>query len=355
MIKIIAEYIWLGGNNEFLSKTRVIYEPHVTDEFNYFPCVYDIPLWDYDGSSTGQATTKESEVILKPCAVYKNPFFKNIDAYKRFILVLCETYNQNNEPLENNYRASSKRIFDQCIYYDPWFGLEQEYFIFPKNDENRIENFENHYCNVSKDRKDIYRKIMDEHLLACLDADLKISGMNKEVVSNQYEFQIGPVTGIDAPDQLMMGRYLLERIAQSHDMIINWNPKPFCDVNGSGCHVNFSTNKTRGTNGIRELSRIIFNLGKMHKQDIEHFGEGNEKRLTGNHETSDVNTFSYGVGDRTCSIRISNAVNKSNKGYLEDRRPASNMNPYLVCGLILRSVILYDENNEEHRSLVESV
>ena len=57
------------------------------------------------------------------------------------------------------------------------------------------------------------------------------------------------------------------------------------------------------------------------------YGEGNEKRLTGACETADINTFSYGVADRGCSVRIPRDTAAEGCGYLEDRRPASNVDP----------------------------
>ncbi len=52
-------------------------------------------------------------------------------------------------------------------------------------------------------------------------------------------------------------------------------------------------------------------------------------RLTGKHETAPWNKFSYGVADRGASIRVPHSfVNNGYKGYLEDRRPNSQGDPY---------------------------
>ena len=107
-MNIIAEYIWLGGSNELRCKTRVL-KIDAIDLIN-------IPLWDYDGSSTNQATCDKSEVILKPVALYRDPFRLPQD-----IIVLCSTYNMNDEPIDNNQRDWAVNIFNKYIFPLPSF------------------------------------------------------------------------------------------------------------------------------------------------------------------------------------------------------------------------------------------
>ena len=73
---------------------------------------------------------------------------------------------------------------------------------------------------------------------------------------------------------------------------------------------------------------------------MSNYGVGNDRRMTGEYETSDYSTFSYGVADRGASIRIPTVVEKEGKGYFEDRRPSSNMDPYVVTSLLFETTSL---------------
>ena len=69
------------------------------------------------------------------------------------------------------------------------------------------------------------------------------------------------------------------------------------------------------------------------------YGEYNEQRLTGLHETASIHEFSFGVSDRGASIRIPIiTVEQGWKGWLEDRRPASNGDPYKIASRIVKTV-----------------
>ena len=327
-MKINLEYIWLGGNNEFRSKNRIIKlekEELLLD---------DIPEWNFDGSSTNQAFTEETEIIIKPVKFVKSPFIlENCKSY----LVLCETISfDDNKPLFNNYRYDAKQTFDLAPEYKPWFGLEQEYIIIGDTIINDKKNQGQYYCGVGKGKYPLERKIVLEHLDACLYAELEISGTNAEVAHCQWEYQIGPCLGIDAGDQLLLSRYILERIAEKYSVSINYDPKPFPKINGSGCHVNFSTESMRHESGIKIIYEAIEKLSRNHEKIISISGENNEQRLTGYHETSSMDIFSYGVGTRHTSVRIPNSVVKDGKGYFEDRRCAANINPYLVTSTIFK-------------------
>jgi len=329
-MKINLEYIWLGGNNEFRSKNKII--KLEKEEL----LLEDIPEWNFDGSSTNQAFTEETEVLLKPVKFVKSPFIlENCKSY----LVLCETFSfSQNEtmPIFNNYRYEAKKIFDLSLDSEPWFGLEQEYIIIGDSIPNDKKTQGQYYCGVGKGKYPLERKIVLEHLDACLYAELEISGTNAEVAHCQWEYQIGPCVGIDAGDQLLLSRYILERIAEKYSVSINYEPKPFPKINGSGCHVNFSTEPMRQEAGISIIRDAIEKLSNNHLEIISVSGENNEMRLTGHHETSSMNVFSWGVGTRHTSVRIPNSVVKDGKGYFEDRRCAANINPYLVTSAIFK-------------------
>jgi len=157
----------------------------------------------------------------------------------------------------------------------------------------------------------------------------------------QWEYQVGPSTGVDIGDQMMISRYLLMRVAEDFGLNVSFAPKLFPDWNGSGCHTNFSTAKMRdGSGGMEYILDMMKNFAKNHKLHCACYGDDNQKRLTGQHETSSEETFSFGVGNRAASFRIPTQVAADNgKGYIEDRRPASNIDPYLVGALIFDTAL----------------
>lgn len=334
----ILEYIWLDAKNKFRSKIKVVL-PKDIPALTHSPSIENFPNWNFDGSSTGQAKGNDTEVILKPVYMCPNPFL----GYKRRgFLVLCETYDTDGKALPNNHREKAKMIFEEKNNLKPWYGFEQEYFIL--NPDTRkplgfkrgnLEAQGKYYCGVGYDMS-FGREIMLKHLDKCLEAQLTISGTNAEVAPGQWEYQVGPVEGVEASDQLMISRYILERIAEEEKVLIELHPKPLGEKwNGSGCHTNFSTKEMREDNGLKKIMECINNLEKKSLETINIYGEENDKRLTGLHETSSQTDFSWGIGTRNTSIRIGNETFLNKKGYMEDRRPASNMNPYLVSSYLV--------------------
>jgi glutamine synthetase len=284
----------------------------------------DLPIWNFDGSSTNQSDSEDTEVMLRPVKYVRA---LGTNAY----LVLCETYSTA-KPISD--REKAKQIFDTRLDLVPWFGLEQEYIMLGKSIPNDTQTQGAYYCGVGHGKHPLERQIAMEHLEACLHADLDISGINAEVAHCQWEYQIGPCVGIDAGDQLLLSRYMLERIAEKYEVSISYEPKPFPHINGSGCHVNFSTEEMRQENGLQAIQDAIRKLENHHEDIVSISGENNHLRLTGMHETSSMHTFSWGVGTRHTSVRIPNQVFIDKKGYFEDRRYAANINPYVVTSTL---------------------
>jgi glutamine synthetase len=343
METVIAEYIWIDVNSNLRSKNRtIIYQGNL-----------EFPEWNFDGSSTGQAEVANSEIVLKPRAYFIDPFMTEkirkideINNYKCY-LVLCDCYDKDDNPAINNNRFNANLIFEKVKESEIWFGIEQEYIIYDKNFKSIVgwpkngfpEPQGKYYCSIGADRA-FGREMVDEHYLKCLQAGIKICGTNAEVLPGQWEFQIGICEGITAADHLWIARFILVKVCEKYGFNVSFDPKPFLDWNGSGLHTNFSTKEIRESEGLNELYNAINKLGTRHHDHIKVYGD-NSKRLSGKHETSDINEFTFGIGDRSSSIRIPSNINKTKNKYLEDRRPSSNADPYLVTSIIAETVLLF--------------
>ena len=331
----ITEYVWIDGQGNLRSKSRVFDECDIDS----------LPKWNFDGSSTGQAESHDSEIILKPCKVFRDPLKDNLPRGYKAYLVLCECEDKNGAAVSSNARRNANIIFDKFQEHHPWFGLEQEYVLY-KNETGRIVGWPDknnpepqgkYYCAIGADRC-FLRDMVEEHYIKCLIAGIKICGINAEVLPGQWEFQIGPCEGIGAADDLWMARYILQRIGEKYNIRVSFDSKPVSgNWNGSGCHTNYSTQKTRSTlNGFTEIMSIIDKLKLKHKEHLLVYGD-NTERLSGTHETSKLETFTFGIGDRTASVRIPSSVKNDGCGYIEDRRPAGNCDPYLVTSIIVET------------------
>jgi len=330
--QIQAEYIWIDGSNGVRCKTRTLSKKPENVE--------DLPEWNFDGSSTGQAPGEDSDIYLRPVAVYPDPFRRGDN-----ILVLCECWNADGVPNKFNYRHDCAKLMEAHKDQIPWFGLEQEYTLFDELDQPfgwPRGGFPGpqgpYYCGVGTGK--VYcRDIVEAHYRACLYAGIKISGINAEVLPSQWEYQVGPCEGIEMGDQLWMSRFLLHRVAEEFGVKISFHPKPIKgDWNGSGLHTNVSTKAMRVAGGMKYIEDAIEKLAKRHKEHIAVYGDDNTMRLTGKHETGNIEQFSYGVADRGSSIRIPRSVAKEGYGYFEDRRPASNACPYQITGIMIETI-----------------
>lgn len=339
---VLAQYIWLGGNNgDIRCKTRTF--PGKTE----IKSLDELPVWNYDGSSTNQAPGRDSEIYLLPVAFYPDPFRRGNN-----VLVLCESVlpDGKNTPIPSNTRRECAKYMKQAADSIPWFGIEQEYTLFHPDQVTPLGWPVNgypgaqgpYYCSVGSNNA-FGRRVVEAHYRACLYCGIQISGVNGEVMPGQWEYQVGPAVGITAGDQLWLSRFLLYRVCEDFGVNVSLDPKPKSgDWNGAGCHTNYSTVAMRQEGGLVEIKTAIAKLGVKHKEHIKVYGLGNERRLTGAHETAPITKFSSGVANRGCSIRIPRQAELEGKGYFEDRRPASNMDPYLVTGMIIKTTILDD-------------
>jgi glutamine synthetase len=338
--KIMAEYVWLGGAEttggfDIRSKSRTL------DKAPKSPS--DLPIWNFDGSSTGQAPGEDSEVMIKPVAIYPDPFRGEPN-----IMVLCECLDPKLNPIPTNTRNSAAARFAKNTASEPWFGIEQEYTLFEKDGVTPLgwpvggepKPQGPYYCSAGYDVS-YGRNVMETHYRVCLYAGLNISGTNAEVMPGQWEYQIGPCTGIAAGDEMWISRWLMIRVCELLEVNVSFDPKPIPgDWNGAGCHTNYSTVGTRKPGGYKEIIKMVEKLGPKHAEHIAMYGEGNERRLTGRHETASISDYSYGVANRGASIRIPRQAEAEGCGYFEDRRPASNMDPYVVTAKIFQTTVL---------------
>ncbi|TSK72085.1 Glutamine synthetase [Bagarius yarrelli] len=337
-------YVWIDGSGESLrSKARTLESEPSSIE--------DIPEWMFDGSSTDQSVLNDSDMILVPICMFRDPF--TLDPNK---LVLCEVLKNNRRPADTNRRYVCKKIMEKVKDSQPWFGIEQEYsllgidgkpYSWPLNGYPKPQG--PYYCGVGADRA-FGRDIPECHFKACIYAGIKICGTNAEVKPSQWEFQVGPCEGILAADHLWMARFLLHRVCEDFGLIATLDPKPIPgNWNGAGCHTNFSTEATRAEGGLEHLEKFIEKLRAQHVQHIRisdpHGGQDNQRRLTGFNETSNINEFSAAVASRGVSIRIPLQVGLNKCGYLEDRRPAANCDPYAVTGAIARTCLMEEEED----------
>ena len=342
---ICAEYMWLDGvspTQALRSKMLVLPSPKATTSLSSFPD------WSFDGSSTSQAEGSKSDLHLKPVQFFSDPI-RGEGNY----LVMCEVFlPDGTTPHKSNKRSILRKILEENAEEKTWIGFEQEFTLFQNGrplgwPEKGLPKPQGpFYCGVGADNV-AGRELVELHLRACQEAGIYLCGVNAEVMLGQWEFQIGhrgfegeladPLT---ISDQLWVARWLLYRIAEEFDIQVSFDNKPVKgDWNGAGMHTNFSTISMREPGkGMKVIDEAIKKLSKTHKEHIAVYGDKLEERLTGLHETCNINEFKSGYSDRGASIRIPSHVVNKGYGYLEDRRPGANVDPYVVSWRLIKSI-----------------
>lgn len=344
-----AEYIWVDGTSptrKLRSKTKVIDDivgSGITLPLSAFP------EWGFDGSSTNQATGDKSDCALKPVFSCMDPIRGGGNS-----LVMCEVFNADGTPHPTNTRAQLREVLDAgAENLEAWFGLEQEYTLFKGSSplgfapDRRFPPAQGpYYCGVGADEA-YGRALVERHMFACAFAGLKISGVNAEVMPGQWEFQIGPLDPLNVGDHLWIARWLLYRLGEDLGIHATLDAKPVTgDWNGAGMHTNFSTEAMRSDGsgwkvgaivGMAAITEWCERASTRVSEHLKAYGDGIEMRLTGRHETCSYKDFKYGVSDRTASIRIPMATAQQGYGYLEDRRPNANADPYEVAAVVLKT------------------
>ena len=361
MVVTKVEYLWVDADGNVRGKTKVL--PEEVNDVN------DLEEWNFDGSSTKQAIGRDSDVLIKPVAMFNDPF--RGAPHK---LVLCETFTRDGVVHETNYRHKCKQVMEIAKDFKPQFGIEQEYTMMSRESEVKTTTTHDgldkciyqyphkwldhdkpgqgeqgpYYCGAGGGRA-FGREIVEEHLDKCIEAGIKICGVNAEVMPSQWEFQIGICEGVEMGDHLFVARYILDRVSEKYDVDISLHPKPYPgDWNGAGGHTNYSTvqmrNGKEGKTGLEFIEEACEKLCKQdrHEAHMKIYGKHNELRMTGKHETASYDKCNWGLSDRGKSIRVPLLVKKNKRGYLEDRRPSSHLDPYAVTSIIVETTCLMD-------------
>jgi len=335
-MKVKLEYVWIDGYKpepNLRSKVKIVDYESIKDAVQ----VGKLPVWNFDGSSTNQADTGNSDRLLNPVRIYtRNNFpLKNSTVY-----VLCEVLNPDGTPHDTNKRAKLNEEQE-----DLWFGFEQEYFIREEingtilgHKRNILKGQGEYYCGVGHNV--VGRDFVEEHLDICLEYGINITGTNAEVALGQWEYQVFSKGKLKGGDDLWMSRYFLYKISEKYGYHIDIHPKPLThgEWNGSGLHTNFSDDRMRNEGGYKFFESIFNSFGSRHEDHIKAYGSNNNLRLTGEYETQSIDKFSWGISDRGASIRVPQETAKEWKGYVEDRRPGSNADPYKIIKEIVTSL-----------------
>jgi glutamine synthetase len=350
-----VEYIWLDGLNptpQIRSKTKVIY----LSDRQEAVALQDIPPWSFDGSDTNQASVENSDCLLIPAFITPDPQRSN------GLIALCEVFNADGSPAQTNYRRELHGVVEATASHSPAVGLEQEYFILkdglpPNWSTKEVQSPQgSYYCGIGIKNVSA-RDFVEDHLNLCLSANLPINGINAESAPGQWEFQIGGpgVNPLTTADALIVARFLLQRLGEKYGYQVTFEPKPLgSEWSGSGLHTNFSTHLMREQGGIDWIKAACQTLSdeKNIVESMMRYGDGIQFRLTGKHETSRWNEFSYSSSNRSASIRIPLPVSLAQRGFFEDRRPNANADPYRVLSFLIKTVCenearLFSETRED--------
>ena len=378
MTTILLEYVWLDGAGTLRSKTKVhtnfqpqrpqqSHQPQQPQQPQSVPGtslvihVSDVPVWSFDGSSTGQAIGTDSDVFIRPVRLYPNPFYSQATTPPAY-LVLCECLNRDGTPHQSNARsrcADAERMFSG---FEPWFGIEQEYMLFDYDGSQPhgwvtptdpgLGHSAAYYCGVGGDRV-IGRGLMDTHMMHCIKAKVSICGTNLEVTASQLEYQVGPRPPVELADDLIMSRYILLRLSEDFECAVSFEPKPYTqrmgysghdggeEWTGSGGHCNFSDRETRGPDGLQAIHARTERMAANYPALLAACGQDNHLRLTGTNEAPEPTQFTVGEGNRGASVRVPHLVLAEGRGYLEFRAPGANVDPYVLLDAMMRAV--YDQ------------
>ncbi|XP_062579089.1 glutamine synthetase-like [Saccostrea cucullata] len=359
--RVILEYVFANHTNyQFWSKVRVVDTEPKT--------VQDCPIWDnYMWNSINQDDSEFFDMIMKPVAMFENPFLKS--PHK---LVLCDMWLTLDKPAGINTRVQCVETMERLKHdpltghrptqpHDPWFGIEQEYVVMrddgkPASYDNKTYDYSSLiiYCSIGHEHDrnvGIERDLSIKHLQACIYAGIYVSGCIRENGPSQWEYQVGPCLGVTVGDHLQMSRYILLRLAEMYGLRVTLKAAP---VSGeaffSGGHLNFSVRKMREKGGIKFINHAIEVLSKsdplpllqLYDQTLE---KDNSERLankSGHWHPRQDDFVVDGENKVFTTIRIPPLVAAEGRGYMEDRRPPSSVDPYAATSGLVRACVFGD-------------
>ena len=350
--QVQVTYVWNDGRTDRTkSKSRVLSHVPVT--------AADVPVWGFGMVIQDPVSGKPvaADHFLRPIRLYKDPFRGGSNR-----IVLCDTLDESGSaPASYNTRVALKEIADAVAdSHEPWIGIEQEYVLMESGLGSDSTGQRPLGWPVSgfPDRDSLYeymhgvggdvvigREIHESAYRAALYAGVGVFGENSEAMPAQWEFQVGPSDPLKCADDIWMLRFILARTAESFRSSLCIEPRSVKgkDWPGTGTHTNISTRQMRDRKQGREaLQQVLQKLQSKHSEHMLVYdregGKANANRLTGGIVNCRAEEFTTGIADRCASVRIPQQTANEGAGYIEDRRPAGNADPYRVIERILRTI-----------------
>jgi len=352
--KLTAEYIWPGTKRiDLRSKTRTL-------DIASVKSLKDLPEWEFDGSLTSQSYGNNADVVLRPIQYYPDPFRGGNN-----VLVLCECIlPERRTPIPTNTRDLAGQVFSQIEQYETAFSIIQEYGLmvpegttpcgcplgWPRVGFPKGAGQDQKYAVGINQRAG--HRIAEAHFRACLYSGMQITNLHSGKYKGDWSFQLGSAGGMQVSDQLMVARWILLRVGEEFGVSVSFDPKPYKDSDHlRRATVQFSTVRMRDTaKGFSRIVRAVEKLGRRHREHLAVYGMSNISRTTSAYENGPLSKFSYGIANVRASVNIPRKAKQMNAGYFEDRRPSSNMDPYVVTAKIARTIILeYSTSQKQKR------
>jgi len=339
--KVLATYIWIDSTQEQLRQKTATLDSFPSD-------VSELKIWNFDGSSTGQASGNYSDVLLRPVAFFRDPFRRG-----NHILVFCECLREDGNPHPNDARRPLAQTIESCQEKDPLFVLEQQYTMLDLKHRPlgwpQPSGFPSatgdSYCGIGADRS-FGRDIAEAHISACLFAGVKIEGMRGGLMPGQWAFRIGPGSGVEVADHLWVARFILHQVAEQFGVVISIHPNPVAKISTSFLPVYLATKEIREEKGLKAAEEAAKRLRETHEsyQEIFRREQGREFSIEFSRELSrdfsrDLSRdFSRADLDPRDLVRAREVPESWGSKYLEDGRPASNCDPYVLIQKIAETV-----------------